>query len=85
MDLNKSKNINFFMVIILIVLLVIYYCNNQNSNINENWVNYQELQFSNWETAQTPPNFYNRPEYRKPYRWPVCIDVDYPIKHCRHL
>lgn len=58
---------------------------NNKKKCQENLVNYQNLEFGNWETAQTPIEFYKRPEYRKPYRWPVCHNVDYPVKHCRHL
>ena len=75
-----------FIILILIILVILFFCKDQENFKNiENWINYKELNFNNWETGQTPINFYNRPEYRKPYRWPACHYVDYPIKHCRHL
>ena len=83
MDSNTS-----FCILLLIIVGLLFVCKHteQQNNLNpENWVNYKALQFGNWETAQTPVGFYNRPEYREPYRWPVCHMVDYPVKHCRHL
>ena len=77
---------NIFIVVIILIIGLLFYCNNKNYfKNNESWINYKNLAYNNWETGNTPINYYNRPEYRKPYRWPVCINVDYPVKHCRHL
>ena len=79
-------NQNIFTVLIILIIGLLFYCTNKNYfQKNESWINYKNLAYNNWETGNTPINYYNRPEYRKPYRWPVCIDVDYPVKHCRHL
>ena len=83
MNLDNNSNTNFF-IILLLILGLTYYCYYYQDN-NENWINYKNLSYGNWETAQTPDNYYRRDEYRKPYRWPVCINVDYPVPHCRHL
>ena len=31
----------------------------------------------------TPLVFYEYPIYRRPYNYPVCHLVDYPVPHCR--
>lgn len=80
-----DSNINFFLIIALIIGLIYFFDKKNNYQQIENWINYKNLSFGNWETASEPVNFYNRPEYRKPYRWPVCHNVDYPVPHCRHL
>ena len=53
----------------------------------ESWVNYQELPYRNIQSGaggtDRPLVFYNYPIYRRPYNWPVCNLVDYPIPHCR--
>jgi len=65
-------------------------CPPTNSNATiENWVNYQELPYGNIKTGAGNSNnirplvFYDLPIYRRPYNWPVCHLVDYPVPHCR--
>jgi hypothetical protein len=65
-------------------------------DIKEGWVNYQQLPYGNIQTGAgafksnknsndgiTPLTFYKYPIYRRPYNYPVCHLVDYPIPHCR--
>ena len=40
-----------------------YYCYYYQDN-NENWINYKNLSYGNWETAQTPDNYYRRGIYK---------------------
>jgi hypothetical protein len=64
-------------------------CPTQTNTTIENWVNYQELPYGNLQTGAgnsdniRPLVFYNYPIYRRPYNWPVCHLVDYPVPHCR--
>ena len=44
------------------------------TNSNNNGNNYDGI---------TPLVFYEYPIYRRPYNYPVCHLVDYPIPHCR--
>ena len=68
-------------------------------DVKEGWVNYQQLPFGNIQTGAgeyksnsnnsnsndgiTPLVFYEYPIYRKPYNYPVCHLVNYPVPHCR--
>ena len=36
-------------------------------------------------TGANPLTYYNLPKYRKPYRWPVCQNIEYPFSHCEPL
>ena len=69
-----NRNILLILIIILIICI---------GSTKENWVNYQQVNFGKVQTGSSPISFYNRPIYRKPYRWPVCQPVDYPVKHCQ--
>lgn len=56
--------------------------------VRESWVNYEELPYGNVQTGAgntgvRPLTFYEYPIYRRPYNWPVCHLVDYPVPHCR--
>ena len=68
-------------------------------DVKEGWVNYQQLPFGNIQTGAgeykssksnttsnngiSPLVFYEYPIYRRPYNYPVCHLVNYPIPHCR--
>ena len=58
-------------------------------NVNENWVDYQDLPYGNIHTGAgnsdgiRPLVFYDYPIYRRPLNWPICHLVDYPVPHCR--
>ena len=51
----------------------------------ENWVNYLQLPLGNIYTSPEPIVLYRKDRYRKPYMYPVCHPVEYPVKHCQHL
>ena len=64
--------------------------------VKEGWVNYQKLPFGNIQTGAgeyktesnnnsgiSPLAFYEYPIYRRPYNYPVCHLVNYPVPHCR--
>jgi hypothetical protein len=65
-------------------------------DVKEGWVNYQQLPYGNIQTGAgefkndrtskngiSPLVFYEYPIYRRPYNYPVCHLVDYPVPHCR--
>ena len=65
-------------------------------DVKEGWVNYQQLPYGNIQTGAgehktnnnrnngiSPLAFYEYPIYRRPYNYPVCHLVDYPVPHCR--
>jgi hypothetical protein len=60
-----------------------------NVNVNEGWIDYQDFPYGNVHSGAGNSNgirplvFYNNPIYRRPYNWPVCHLVDYPVPHCR--
>lgn len=58
---------------------------NYNNNL-EGWINYMNLPFGEVKTGiDCPIGFYERPEYRLPYRWPIGIKTDNPVKHIAPL
>ena len=67
-------------ILILILLGFLYYLRK-----DENWVNYQQLPLGNIYTSPEPIVLYRKDRYRKPYMYPVCHPVEYPVKHCQHL
>lgn len=73
----------------ILMWLLISTCPAQSITTIENWVNYQELPYGNIQTGAgnsvnvRPLVFYDYPIYRRPYNWPVCNLVDYPVPHCR--
>lgn len=79
----------FFLLAIIVLFVFLIYlflvdCNSLESKV-EGWTNYQQLPLGNHYTGFDPLQFYDVPRYRKPYRYPVCHIVDYPVKHCAHL
>jgi hypothetical protein len=59
-------------------------------NIEEGWVDYEELPYGNIRSGAgnirnnvRPMGFYEYKTYRQPLNWPICHLVDYPIPHCR--
>ena len=52
----------------------------------ESWVNYQNFNFGNVDNTNSDKVvFYNRPQYRKPYNYPVCHLTRHPVPHCRTI
>ena len=79
---TKSNYTNLALLIFVIVLLVLV-LNKLERESNENWVNYKEISSGNIQNAPDPLLYYVRTKHRLPYRYPACINVDYPIPHCR--
>jgi hypothetical protein len=81
---------------ILLIYSLVVSCD--SIDVKEGWVNYQQLPFGNIQTGAgeynpdsnsnsysgiSPLAFYKYPIYRRPYNYPACHLVDYPIPHCR--
>ena len=51
----------------------------------ENWEVYKQKPLGYAITGASPLNFYERPRYRKPYRYPLKFRQSYPYDHMTHL
>ena len=71
--------------VIIIVVLVIAIILLYKQPIQESWKNYRMKPYGEGRTGANPLTYYNLPKYRKPYRWPVCHNIEYPFPHCEPL
>lgn len=82
-----NNNIIVILCLFIILYMILKYLNDE-MNTHENWINYRQY-LGNIDTAVISPNnkvaFYRRDRFRKPYRWPVRYNVDYPVKHFKHF
>ena len=81
---------NSWIIIIVSLLLfaLLIWMLSSTCPVNESWVDYTQLPYGNIQSGAgndgvRPLVFYNNPVYRRPYNWPVCHLVDYPVPHCR--
>ena len=51
----------------------------------ENWEMYRQKPYGYIKTGSAPLTFYERPRYRKPYRYPFTFDQEYPTPHKCHV
>jgi len=49
------------------------------------WDIYTQAPFFFWKSHPKNPVFYEKPLYRKPYRFPFGYDSSYPIPHFNHF
>ena len=83
--MGKLNIDNNCLLIIVLVLIVLIYMNNHT---NETLVNYKEQPLGNFKSGVNTPNglkYYRRDRHRKPYNWPACHMVDYPVRHCKNF
>jgi hypothetical protein len=83
-----SSNLIIMIVALVIFLILIYSLVVNCDTVKEGWVNYKQLPYGNIQTGAgdrniTPLEFYEYPIYRRPYNYPACHLVDYPLPHCR--
>jgi hypothetical protein len=83
-----NNNINFIykiilpLILIFITVMFVLGFKIKKKENNESWINYQNIPFGNIKTGKDDPLiFYNRPQYRLPYRYPLGFKTSYPIKH----
>ena len=71
----------------LITLLFIIATTLLERKINniENYEMYRQKPYGYVKTGTAPLAFYERPRYRKPYRYPVTFDQSYPTPHKSHF
>lgn len=86
-----------FAIVLFILLIYSLVVSCDSIDVKEGWVNYQQLPYGNIQTGAgeykssnsnsndgiSPLVFYEYPIYRRPYNYPVCHLVDYPVPHCR--
>jgi hypothetical protein len=78
-------NSNQLLILIIVAFVFIIY---MRSTDKESWINYKEEPLGNYTTGENNPHglsFYKRERFRKPYMWPACHMVDYPVPHCKHF
>ncbi len=75
-------NIHQLTQIILVILIVVFIliCFFKPRAL-ENWEVYKQKPFDYVKTGSEPLTFYERPRYRKPYRYPVQFRQSYPYDH----
>ena len=77
---KQMYNIIFTILVIIFILLCFFM-----PGALENWVNYKQKPYNYIKTGATPVNFYKRPRYRKPYRYPFQFRKSYPVDHMSYL
>lgn len=85
---NQLKQLNkiFFLLILAIVIIITIFNVKNNCEPKEGWFVYKDQHFGSYQTGYTDEKgFYVRPEYRKPYRWPVGFKSEHPVKHISSL
>ena len=90
--------IMFFAIGLFMLLIYSLVVSCDSVDVNEGWVNYQQLPYGNIQIGAgeynpnpnsnsysgiSPLAFYEYPIYRRPYNYPACHLVDYPMPHCR--
>lgn len=74
-------------IVTLLLLIIILGCicaERKLKNV-ENWEMYRQKPYGYVKTGSAPLAFYERPRYRKPYRYPFTFDQEYPTPHKSHL
>ena len=71
-------------VLILLIIVFLLICFFKPGAL-ENWEVYQQKPYGYVKTGAKPLNFYERPRYRKPYRYPLKFRQSYPYDHMTHL
>jgi hypothetical protein len=83
-----SQNVTIILFALGLFMLLIYSLVVNCDSVKESWVNYEQLPYGNIQSGAgsrdiTPLVFYEYPVYRRPYNYPICHLVDYPVPHCR--
>ena len=74
-------------IVTLLLLIIILGCICAERKLKkvENWEMYRQKPYGYVKTGSAPLTFYERPRYRKPYRYPFTFDQEYPTPHKSHL
>ncbi len=73
-----------FTLIILLFIMGTTLLERKINNV-EHWEMYRQKPHGYVKTGTAPLVFYERPRYRKPYRYPVTFDQSYPTPHKSHF
>ena len=71
--------------LLLLVIILGCICAERKLKKVENWEMYRQKPYGYVKTGSAPLSFYERPRYRKPYRYPFTFDQEYPTPHKSHL
>tara|TARA_B100000674_G_C37664782_1_gene834230 strand:- start:118 stop:360 length:243 start_codon:yes stop_codon:yes gene_type:complete len=73
-----------FTLILLLFIIGTTLLERKINNV-EHWEMYRQKPHGYVRTGSAPLTFYERPRYRKPYRYPVTFDQSYPTPHKSHF
>jgi hypothetical protein len=59
--------------------------NSEPGNYAKGWELYTQAPFYSWKSHPNKPVFYEKPLYRKPYRFPFGYMSSYPFNHFSHF
>ena len=79
-DTHKLSKIVFILILLVFILICVF-----KPGALENWETYRQNPYGYVKTGATPLNFYARPRYRLPYRYPLKFRQSYPHDHMTHL
>mgnify|MGYP001269847412 CR=1 FL=1 len=68
------------LILILIVVFLIFICYSNK----EYFTSYVKFPFKYQDIGTSPIVMYNKPLYRKPYRYPYMFKSSYPINYMRY-
>jgi hypothetical protein len=71
--------------LLLLIIILGCICAERKLKKVENWEMYRQKPYGYVKTGSAPLTFYERPRYRKPYRYPFSFDQEYPTPHKSHL
>ena len=71
--------------LLLLIIILGCICAERKLKKVENWEMYRQKPYGYVKTGSAPLSFYERPRYRKPYRYPFSFDQEYPTPHKSHL
>ena len=71
--------------LLLLVIILGCICAEKKLKKVENWEMYRQKPYGYVKTGSAPLTFYERPRYRKPYRYPFTFDQEFPTPHKSHL
>ena len=71
--------------LLLLIIILGCICAERKLKKVENWEMYRQKPYGYVKTGSAPLSFYERPRYRKPYRYPFTFDQEYPTPHKSHF
>lgn len=77
---HQISNVIFILILLAFILICFF-----KPGALENWETYKQKPYGYVKSGASPLNFYHRPKYRKPYRYPLKFRQSYPYDHMTHL